>query len=72
MLILSSVLLLIMEILLTTGQRLGHWREARYSLQLGKYGPIPMVLTLSSVILLIRENVSTRGQLPIHGKEVRD
>ena len=38
--ILSSVMLLITEILLTTGQ----WREVRYSLQLGKYGPIPMVL----------------------------
>ena len=55
-----------------TGQLSGHRREVRYSLQLGKYVPIPMVLTLWSVMLLITESLFTRGQLPIHGREVRD
>ena len=55
-----------------TGQLSGHRREVRYSLQLDKYRPIPMVLTLSSVMLLMTGILSTRGQLPIHGIEVRD
>ena len=46
--------------------------RTRYSLQLGKYEPIPLVLILSSVMLLITESLFTRGQLPIHGREVRD
>ena len=69
---LSSVMLLITEILSTRGQLPIHGREVRGSLQLGKYGPIPMVLTLCSVMLLITESLFTRGQLPIHGREVRD
>ena len=71
-LILSSVMLLITEILLTRGQLPIHGREARDSLQLGKYGPIPLVLMLNSVMLLITEILSTRGQLTIHGREARD
>ena len=61
-LILSSVMLLITEILSTTGQLLGYGREVRGSFQLGKYGPIPMVFILSSVMLLITEILLTTGQ----------
>ena len=49
-----------------------HGREARYSLQLGKYGPISMVLTLISVMLLITEILSTIVQLLGNGREARD
>ena len=64
-------MLLITENLLTSGQLSGHGTEVRYSLQLGKYVPIPMVLILSSVMLLITEILSTIGQLSVHGIEVR-
>ena len=63
---LCFVMPLIMEFLSTTGQLSVHGREVRYSLQLGKYGTIPMVLTLSSVMLLIVDDrITFEGSLDI-------